>query len=63
MSVQDPEQLKLIKVGDQVKAVYTQALALAVEAGEEVKLPRRRSQAGAARLAYQRSSTHTVAHA
>jgi Cu/Ag efflux protein CusF len=26
--VRDPEQLKLIKVGDQVEAVYTEALAL-----------------------------------
>jgi Cu/Ag efflux protein CusF len=31
MRVQDPEQLKLIKVGDQVQAVYTQALALSVQ--------------------------------
>lgn len=29
--VQDPEQLKLVKVGDQVQAVYTQALALSVD--------------------------------
>ena len=29
--VEDPEQLKLIKVGDQVEAVYTQAVALTVE--------------------------------
>jgi Cu/Ag efflux protein CusF len=31
LRVADPEQLKLIKVGDQVEAVYTQALALSVE--------------------------------
>ena len=29
--VADPEQLKLIKVGDQVDAVYTQAMAVSVE--------------------------------
>ena len=29
--VDDPEQLKLIKVGDQVEAVYTQAVAVTVE--------------------------------
>jgi Cu/Ag efflux protein CusF len=29
--VEDPEQLKLIKVGDQVEAVYTQAVAVTVE--------------------------------
>ena len=29
--VADPAQLKLIKVGDQIEAVYTQALAVAVE--------------------------------
>jgi Cu/Ag efflux protein CusF len=31
MRVQDPKQLKLIKVGDQIQAVYTQALALSVQ--------------------------------
>ena len=31
LHVADPEQLKLIKVGDQVDAVYTQALAVSVE--------------------------------
>ena len=31
MRVQDPKQLKLIKVGDQIQAVYTHALALSVE--------------------------------
>ena len=31
LKVRDPEQLKLIKVGDQIHAVYTEALALAVE--------------------------------
>jgi Cu/Ag efflux protein CusF len=29
--IEDPKQLKLIKVGDQVEAVYTQAVALTVE--------------------------------
>jgi Cu/Ag efflux protein CusF len=32
LAVQDPEQLKNIKKGDQVEAVYTEALAVAVEA-------------------------------
>ena len=32
LKVNDPEQLKLIKVGDQVHAVYTEAVAIAVEA-------------------------------
>jgi len=31
MYVEDPAQLKLIKVGDQVEAVYTQAVAVTVE--------------------------------
>src|SRR5438067_1942436 len=31
LNVRDPEQLKRIKVGDQVRAVYTEALAVAVE--------------------------------
>jgi hypothetical protein len=31
LPVRDPEQLKLIKVGDQVQAVYTEALALGLE--------------------------------
>jgi hypothetical protein len=31
LPVKDPEQFKLISVGDQVEATYTQALALAVE--------------------------------
>ena len=35
LSVQDPEQLKLIKVGDQVRGVYTQSLAVAVEPAKE----------------------------
>jgi Cu/Ag efflux protein CusF len=30
LRVRDPEQLKLIKVGDQIQAVYTQALAVGV---------------------------------
>jgi hypothetical protein len=31
LHVADPEQFKLIKVGDQIEAVYTQAMALSVE--------------------------------
>jgi len=31
LKVSDPSQLKLVKVGDQVHAVYTEALALSVE--------------------------------
>lgn len=31
LNVSDPKQFKLIKVGDQIEAVYTQALAVAVE--------------------------------
>jgi Cu/Ag efflux protein CusF len=31
LKVRDPEQLKMIKVGDQVHAVYTEAVALSVE--------------------------------
>ena len=31
LKVSDPEQFKLIKVGDQIQAVYTQAVAMAVE--------------------------------
>ena len=31
LHVDDPEQLKLIKVGDQIEAVYTQAVAVTVE--------------------------------
>jgi len=31
LPVQDPEQLKLVKKGDQVQATYTQALAVSVE--------------------------------
>ena len=35
--VQDPEQLKNIKKGDQVEAVYTEALAVSVEAAPAAK--------------------------
>ena len=35
VKVADPEQFKLIKVGDQVEAVYTEALAVAVEAAKK----------------------------
>jgi Cu/Ag efflux protein CusF len=31
LKVTDPEQLKLVKVGDQVEATYTEALAIAVQ--------------------------------
>jgi Cu/Ag efflux protein CusF len=31
LQVKDPEQLKRIKQGDQVEAVYTEALAIKVE--------------------------------
>ncbi|MGT2491639.1 hypothetical protein [Cupriavidus basilensis] len=31
LNVQDPDQLKNIKKGDQVQAVYTEAVAIAVE--------------------------------
>jgi hypothetical protein len=37
LKVRDPEQLKLIKVGDQIQAVYTQALALSVEPAAPAK--------------------------
>ncbi|MCU0976784.1 MAG: hypothetical protein MUC71_10820 [Steroidobacteraceae bacterium] len=32
LKLQDPEQFKLVEVGDQVEATYTQALAISVEA-------------------------------
>jgi Cu/Ag efflux protein CusF len=31
LTVRDPEQLKMIKVGDQVHAVYTEAMALSID--------------------------------
>lgn len=31
LKVRDPEQFKLVSVGDQVEATYTEALALSVE--------------------------------
>jgi len=31
LALQDPEQFKLVEVGDQVEATYVQLLALAVE--------------------------------
>jgi ABC-type transport system substrate-binding protein len=37
LHVADPEQLKLIKVGDQIEAVYTQALAMSVEPAAPAK--------------------------
>ena len=33
--VSDPAQLKLIKVGDQIEAEYTQAVAITVEAAKK----------------------------
>jgi Cu/Ag efflux protein CusF len=35
--VEDPKQLKLVKVGDQVEAVYRQAMAVSVEPAEAAK--------------------------
>jgi Cu/Ag efflux protein CusF len=37
LHIRDPQQLKLIKVGDQVDAVYTQAVALSVEPAAAAK--------------------------
>jgi Cu/Ag efflux protein CusF len=37
LQIRDPAQLKLIKVGDQVEAVYTQAVALSVEPAPAAK--------------------------
>jgi len=37
LPVQDPEQLKLVKKGDQVQATYTQALAVSVEPATPAK--------------------------
>jgi len=37
LKVADPEQFKLIKVGDQVEATYTEALGIAVEAASAKK--------------------------
>ena len=37
LHVADPEQLKLIKVGDQIEAEYTQALALSVKPAAQAK--------------------------
>jgi hypothetical protein len=34
LKVRDPKQLKLVKVGDKVEAVYTEALAVSVEAAK-----------------------------
>jgi Cu/Ag efflux protein CusF len=31
LKVRDPSQLKLIKVGDQIEATFTEAIAIAVE--------------------------------
>jgi len=37
MQVRDPEQFKLIKVGDQIQATYTEAVAIAVEPTKAAK--------------------------
>lgn len=37
LKLRDPEQFKLVKVGDQVQAVYTEAVALAVEPAPPAK--------------------------
>ena len=37
LPVQDPEQLKLVKKGDQVQATYTQALAISLEPAAPAK--------------------------
>jgi hypothetical protein len=35
LKVPDPKQFKMVKVGDQIQAVYTEALALSVEAAKK----------------------------
>ena len=37
MKVRDPEQFKLIKVGDQIQATYTEAVAIAVQPQKDAK--------------------------
>jgi Cu/Ag efflux protein CusF len=37
LHIRDPKQFKLVKVGDQIQAVYTQAVALAVEPAARAK--------------------------
>jgi hypothetical protein len=37
LKVKDPKQLKLVKVGDQVEATYTEALAVSVEPAPKTK--------------------------
>ena len=39
LKVRDPEQLKLIKKGDQIEAVFTEALAIAVETPPKAAAP------------------------
>lgn len=41
LDVQDPEQLKLVKVGDQVQATYTTALAISLEAAKPAAEPKK----------------------
>jgi len=35
LKVNDPSQIKLVKVGDKVEAVYTEAVAVSVEAAKQ----------------------------
>ena len=37
LRIKDPNQLKLVKVGDQVEATYTEALAVSVEPAAKMK--------------------------
>ena len=37
LKVPDPAQFKMVKVGDQIQAVYTEALALSVETAPAAK--------------------------
>ena len=39
LAVEDPGQLKLVKVGDQVEAVYTEAMAITVEPASKPATP------------------------
>jgi len=47
LRVQDPEQFKLVAVGDQVEATYTEAVAISVEADAE---PQRRHEERGGRM-------------
>jgi len=37
LHVQDPEQIKLVKKGDQIQATYTEAVAIAMEPAAKKK--------------------------